>query len=338
MRALRNVGGVVKLQECPDPQVGPGQVLVRIQRSAVSTGTELYRLGIANAQTVESMGYISAGIVEDVRDDATGLKRGDRVFAGVGHAELGVVDATMAFPIPDGVDWNHATSCYWAVPALRAVHRLEPRVYDNLAVVGLGAIGLMSLQLLRHVAGRLVAVDIHDVRLAKGQACGADLCVNAAEKNVVEAVGAFLPEGPSRVLDASGTREGLRTALEIVRPRGRVAALRMARDMSGLDFNQYMYFKDITLVAAGAPGRQPDKECMLNREPVLNKRAGNVWPEDWYFRREIQAAMDMIARGYVTPEPIITHEVAPEAAVPIYDVLRDPATRGQYIGVMIDWT
>jgi threonine dehydrogenase-like Zn-dependent dehydrogenase len=254
-----------------------------------------------------------------------------------GHAEYGVKDAEKVFALPPELDLEQAVASYWAVPAIRGIQRLAPRVYDDVAVVGQGPIGLMALQILRHWAGRLVAVDVNPLRLAKSAQLGADLCVNPLQQDLVGEVSKLLPEGPQRVLEASGTREGLRSALEIVRPRGLVATLRIAADLSGLAMEHYVYRKDLRIVASGAPGMAPPRQYLAEARPLLSATAADVWPDAWHFSRQIRASLEMLRRGYIQAEPVISHRVRYDQVLDIYRQLCDRSQPPSLIGVVINW-
>ena len=337
MKTIRNVGREVQVKSVAEPAVGAGQVKIRIRRTAISTGTELFKMRTAEPGQEGGLGYMAAGVVEEVRDEASGLKAGDRVFAGCSHAEYGVKDAIAVHPLPEGVDFRTGVVSYWAVPAIRGIHRMQPQVYDDLAVVGQGAIGLMGLQILRHVARKLIAVDVNPFRLAASKALGADLCVNPLEQDAAEAVGEAVPEGPHRVLEASGTREGLRTAFEIVRPRGVVVALRIDANLGGLNLEQYMYRKDLTLISSGQPGMAPSEAHVYSRAPRLSGGARDVYPDAWYFHREIQASLEMIQSGYIQTDPLISHEIVPEEAPEIFRKLADRDRPAEILGVVVRW-
>lgn len=338
MKALKMLGpGKVGIDDVPIPELGDGQVLVKTKRTAISAGTELFTIKNASAGTNRTFGYIASGIVEKVKDKFSGLKEGDKVFCSGNHAEYVVRDATMAIPIPEGVDFNAAVASYWAVPALRGIHRLKPEVYDDVAIVGQGAIGLMGLQILRHIARRLVAIDINPVCLARSSELGADLCVNPAQDDVVTEIGKLIPEGTHRVLEATGKKEGLRNALEIVRPRGRVVALRIPADLSGLDLESYMYRKDLELVSSGDPGMSPSKEYLYHKKLLLKESAGAVFPDAWYFRKDIEASLDMVQKGFIKVGPVISHEVSFDKAPEIYQKLLNKDEVQSILGVVINW-
>jgi len=338
MRALKILGpGKVGIDNVSIPELGDGQVLVKTKKTAISAATELLTIKNAPAGTNRMFGYMASGIVKEIKDKFSGLREGDKVFCLGNHAEYLVTDATMAIPIPEGLDFSAAVASYWAVPALRGIRRLKPEIYDDFAIIGQGAIGLMGLQILRHVANRLVAIDINPGRLAKSSEFGADLCVNPAQEDVVTEIGKLIPEGPHRVLEATGKKEGLRIALEIIRPRGRVVALRIPADLSSLDLEKYMYRKDLELVSSGAPGMPPSKEYLYNKKLLLTENAGTVFPDAWYFRKDIESVLDMIQKSFIKINPVISHEVSFNEASGIYQKLLNKDKAPSILGVVINW-
>ncbi len=337
MKAIYNSGGKPVLTQAEIPKPAKGEVLVRTRKTAISAATELFLMGKATPQTNEVMGYIATGVVEQVNDADSPVREGQRVFVTCGHAEYGVKDSCYAFPLPDELDFKAASACYWAVPALRGIHRLQPLVYDDVAVIGQGPIGLMAMQVLRHIARTVVVADINPFRLKRSAELGADLCLNPLEQDPVVEVGRLLPEGPARIIEASGTRAGLELAMKLARPRGTIVTLRIAADLSGLNFEQYMYRKDLRIIATGAAGMPPSRQQIFNREPLFVKTATDVFPDYWYFRKDVETAIEMLRRGYIRSESVITHEIKPEDAVDMYRKLADKSESQSILGVVIDW-
>ena len=213
MKTIRSVGQEVRVKSVAEPVAGAGQVKIRIRRTAISTGTELFKLRTAEPDQEGGLGYMAAGIVEEVRDEASGLKAGDRVFAGCSHAEYGVKDAIAVHPLPEGVDFR---------------------------------------------AG-------------------------------------------------------------------------------GLNLEQYMYRKDLTLISSGQPGMAPPEAHVYSRAPRLSGGARDVYPDAWYFHREIQASLEMIQSGYIRTDPVISHDIGPEEAPEIFRKLADRDRPVEILGVVVRW-
>ncbi len=174
-------GGGVAVEEVPAPTASPASILVRVEHSCVSSGTEiasvqmsglpLYRRALKQphharrvyeiarnegfARTVKRVrgtlaaglptGYSAAGIVVATGERVTGFKRGDRVAcAGAGianHAELIDVPVNLAVRVPDGLDSAAASTVTLGAIALQGVRRLQPTLGETVGVIGLGILG-----------------------------------------------------------------------------------------------------------------------------------------------------------------------------------------------------
>ena len=111
MRAIRvhEVGGpeVLRLEELPVPEPGPGEVLVRLLAIGVNFIDPYKRKGLYPVPTPFTLGEEGAGVVEKVGEGVVGVRPGDRVaFANVqgAYAEYLVVPAERLVPVPEGLD------------------------------------------------------------------------------------------------------------------------------------------------------------------------------------------------------------------------------------------
>jgi len=204
-------GGVV-VEEVPAPVAGEGSVLVRVQHSCVSVGTELssvrmsglplYRRALAQphhakkvlevareqgfARTYKRVrgmlagglptGYSAAGVVVAVGDRVTGFAPGDRVAcAGAGianHAELIDVPVNLAVRIPEGLDTSAAATVTLGAIALQGVRRTAPTLGETVLVLGLGVLGQLTVQLLRASGARVIGTDLDPARVEMALAHG----------------------------------------------------------------------------------------------------------------------------------------------------------------------
>jgi len=282
MKAIYLVGGKIQIVERPKPKCEKNEVLVRHMCTAVSPGTELHIIRSAAADANRGIGYIVAGVIEEAAGNLP-VQTGDHVFCWGPMPNTALNPYQRVVKAPASLDFKAIAASYWAVPAMRGIHRLRPWLYDDLAVIGQGPIGLMGLQMLRHMSRKLIAVDINPIRLKKSAEFGADLCVNPAEQDAVKVIGGLCPEGPQGVIEASGTREGLKTALEIVRPRGTIVTLRIAADLSGLNLEFPMYAKDLQLMESGSPGMWPPDEFAFLRQTRARRDGGRCFPRSMVY-------------------------------------------------------
>ena len=102
---------VFRYEDVPDPEFGPGDVLVRVEAVSIEGGDTLNRLGGALTKVPHIVGYQSAGTVMAAGADVVGISVGDRVVT-VGldgsHAELRAVGESFAWVIPEGLSTEDA--------------------------------------------------------------------------------------------------------------------------------------------------------------------------------------------------------------------------------------
>lgn len=201
----------IRLEERPRPEIGPGELLVRIEASGIcgSDIMEWYRL--PKAPIV--LGHEVSGVVEEVGDGVEGFAVGDRVvtthhvpcntcrycltdrhsvcdtlkathFDPGGFSELVRLPAINVdrgtFKLPDQVSFEEASFVEPLACAVRALRiaRLEPG--QSVAVLGSGISGVLFIQLARAMgAGPIIATDIDEYRLTEAGRFGADAALPA---------------------------------------------------------------------------------------------------------------------------------------------------------------
>ena len=221
-------GGQAWTAEIPAPLVSAGNLLVQVEHSCISVGTEMAGLRMSglplyqrarkqpeNVKRVLAMvkdqglsstlarvrgklsagtptGYSAAGRVVAVGDDVEGYAVGDRVAcAGAGianHAEYIDVPVNLAVRIPEGVPTAQACTVTLGAIALQGVRRTAPTLGETVVVVGLGILGQLVAQMLRANGCRVIGVDLDASRIAQAQVNGLHIGIDAAAENYVERV------------------------------------------------------------------------------------------------------------------------------------------------------
>ena len=223
---LRN--GVVSAMDVPDAVASDGGILVRIEFSCISAGTEMSGVKSSSMNLVEralkqpqnvikvyenfrqnglsatfkkvkakldagaALGYSAAGTVVGVGRGAAGYRVGDRVaVAGVGfanHASFADVPVNLATPVPQYVSIADASTVAIGSIAMQGVRRADLRLGEFCVVIGAGIIGLIVLQMLRAAGVRVAVVDIDAPRLRIAEEYGAELVVDATKDDSTRAV------------------------------------------------------------------------------------------------------------------------------------------------------
>jgi L-iditol 2-dehydrogenase len=244
----------VRLEEMPTPQIGPGEVLMRVEASGIC-GTDLlewYRLHKAPLV----LGHEVAGVVAAVGEDVEHYKEGDRICAAHhvpcntchyclsghhtvcdtlrrtnfdpgGFAEylrLPRINVDQGiFPLPDEVSFEEATFIEPLACVLRGQRLAHMQPGQSVLVVGSGIAGLLHIQLARNSgADYIVATDIVDYRLEAARKFGADIAVQAEEYtpgHLRRAAGDRLAD---LVVISSGAASAIGQALESVERGGTV--------------------------------------------------------------------------------------------------------------------
>ena len=95
------------------------------------------------------MGYCNAGVVIEVGARVTGFSVGDRIASNGRHAEMVCVPKNLCARIPDGVSDESAAFTVIGAIALQGIRLAQPTLGETFVVLGLGSIGLVTVQLLR---------------------------------------------------------------------------------------------------------------------------------------------------------------------------------------------
>jgi NADPH2:quinone reductase len=236
---LDRFGGVEEFSQrlIPVPEVGEGDVLIRVEVAGVGSWDAVERegdydgiFGIASAFPYV-LGWDAAGTVAAVGRNVTRFEIGDRVYAattpvprGGFYAEYGVVEAEYVAHVPARLPTEQAGAMAWdALTALSGLDLLDLRPDETLMVFGAsGGIGHMAVQLARHRGLRVLAVVSGDDGVALAQRLGADAIVDGRKDDVLAVASKFAPNGLDAALITVGGETAERS-LRAVKSSGRIA-------------------------------------------------------------------------------------------------------------------
>ena len=285
----------------------------------------------AKLDTPIPLGYSCAGTVSEA-GAAAGLRTGDRVAcAGAGyatHAEYNYVPRNLCVAIPAGVSFEEASYATVGAIALQGVRQADLRLGESAAVIGLGLLGLLTVQLLKASGCRVIGADPDPARCALALELGADEAVGSglAEAAVTFANG----HGVDAVLITAATRsnEPIEVAAEACRPKGRVVVVGLV----GMEVPRDPFYKkelDLRLSMSYGPGRyDPAYEESGHDYPYAYVR--------WTEQRNMQAFLELVAAGKVTPSRLTTHRFAIGDALAAYKLLGGE-TKERYLGIVIEY-
>ncbi|MFF4486096.1 bi-domain-containing oxidoreductase [Streptomyces sp. NPDC001544] len=350
--------GELAVLDVPVPGCKPGGVLVRSAYSLISTGTELmkvseagmsmlgkarsrpdqvakvmqsvatngvpatYRKVMGKLDSYTPLGYSLCGVVEQVGAGIDDVKVGDLVACAGNehalHAELNWVPKNLYTPVPDGLAPRHAAFGTVGSIALQGVRQGEPQLGEVALVIGLGLIGQLVVQLLTASGVRVVGADPDPVRCELAERLGAAACGDpasaAVEASVAELTGGH---GVDQVYLAAGggSNQPVELAARLSRDRGRVVDIGKCR----LDLPWNAYYEkelDVRFSRSYGPGRyDPSYELEGRDYPIGYVR--------WTERRNLACFLDLLARGSVDVEPLVSHVADFDDAVETYRRLKD---------------
>ncbi len=220
--------GEILLEDVPTPQVEPGTVLVQVDHSCISIGTEmsgirasglpLWQRALKQPQNVKKVlqmvaaqgvsktmslvegtlgtaqptGYSAAGIVLAIGDGVVDIKIGERVACGGSqcayHAEIVRVPRNLIVPIPKELDFPTACTVTLGAIALQGVRRANPTLGETFVVIGLGILGQLTAQMLRANGCRAIGIDVDRTRIELAKSMGMDFGIHPDDDQDIQQV------------------------------------------------------------------------------------------------------------------------------------------------------
>ncbi|NQT13403.1 MAG: zinc-binding alcohol dehydrogenase, partial [Planctomycetes bacterium] len=362
--------GQLAIEEVPRPAMRPEGILVQSCASLVSAGTERMMMELAKKSLLGkarqrpdlvkkvmakvrrdgfwatftavrerldravSLGYSVAGRVLEVGAKAVGFEVGQAVAcAGAGyanHAEMNYVPRLLAVGVPEGVGMESAAYGTVGAIALQGVRNADVRVGEAVAVVGLGLIGQLTVQILKAAGCRVIGLDLNPRRVELAEQGGAELAMTLDGEATVKRVYQFTRgRGADAILITAATRsnEPIEMAAEMARHRARVVMV----GITGMDVPRKPYYeKELTLVVSCSYG--PGRYDPQYEEHGHDYPAGHV---RWTENRNIEAFIDMVAAGSVRPEMLTTHRFDIGEAESAFELIF--ANREPHLGVVLTY-
>jgi NADPH:quinone reductase-like Zn-dependent oxidoreductase len=234
---------VLVLEDAPDPEPGPGQVLVRLRASALNHLDVWIRKGLPSVPKPRILGADGAGVVEALGEGVTGFDLGERVVLNPGievgggrihvigehgdgtNAELIAVPATNVHPIPEGLGFEEAAAfpLVFETAYRMLVTRAGLREGEWVLAWGVGGgVSTAALAIAKALGARVLVTSSSETKLERARELGADATVNHATGDVKEAVKeATEGHGIDVVVENVGEATWA-TSLQVAAPGGRI--------------------------------------------------------------------------------------------------------------------
>ena len=293
-------------------------VLAKLRRDGLASTLQIVRSRLDQPQSV---GYSSAGVVVAVGDGVADIDVGDRVAcAGAGyavHAEFACVPRMLVAKIPERGNVSYEEAAFGTVGAicLHGIRTAEVALGDTVAVIGLGLLGQITVQLLKAAGCRVFGMDLLRQRADLAIGSGAEAtCTSAREFRDLcfQKTGGV---GVDSVLITAETpsSDPVNLAAELARDRAIVVAVGTV----GMELQRKLYYEkelDFRISRSYGPGRYDAAYEQKGRDyPIGHVR--------WTETRNLEAFLQFIADGKLNLPSLITHRFPMEQATRAYDLI-----------------
>lgn len=363
--------GKMEVAEVAPPQCRSGGILVANLYSLISAGTERQKVETAKKSLIGKararpdlvkkvlasirteglgtamrkvqarldqptpLGYSTAGVVVEVGSDIADFQVGDLVACAgaeyAHHAQLIYVPHNLVAPIPEGVD--PAAGAYTTVGAiaLHGVRQAQVQLGDNVMVIGLGLLGILTVQILKAAGCHVMGVDVSQDRVDAAKRFGCDVAL-LRDQDVETSAEAFTRgAGVDAVVITAGGEQNndpVELAGEVTRDRGRVVVVGMVA--TNLPRRTY-YDKELTLTTSRSYG--PGRYDPLYEEMGIDYPIGYV---RWTERENMIEFLRLVGADKVRVGAVTTHTYDFDDALDAYDLLMGPQASAS-LGVLLKY-
>ena len=333
----------VVLEKRAKPIPGDDQVLIRTERSLVSTGTELTILRAEYApdsswswasRFPRTSGYSNVGTVIDIGSKVDRSWIGRRVATRAKHAAYVTsrvpVEGEMFDPhrilmtaqVDGSVSKEEAAFFALALIALNGVRRAGIEMGHSVVIYGLGLIGQLTARFCRLAgAGLVLGVDIHEPRLDRLPKEKGYHGIDPTNGSVREQLEILNRNRLADVVvECTGNQDLIPAELSLVRPQGKFLLFSSPSGPTTMDFNDLCLRDSLTIIG-----------CHEDSHP-LRSTPDNLWDR----LRNAEYFFDLVANGRMDVSSLITHRIPYHEAPKAYEMLLED--RSHSLGVLFEWS
>jgi len=368
MKKIISSRGKVWVDKVPDPTCGSKEILVQNIASVISSGTEkdsievrkkgalkilrdrpelkrkakqlmskeglvkAYKIGMETLREPIALGYSCAGIVLEVGENVSQIKVGDRVACmgyGANHAEFVVVTANLCTKLTENVSFKEGAFGTLGAIAMQGVRRADASVGENIAVIGLGLIGSLTVQILQASGCNVVGFDLNDykIELSKKYCNGAYNVKNADIETIKNKYTNGYGFDKTIITAAAKTNDPIVFALDLIRKKGKVVLI----GSTPIDIPREPFYEkeaDFLISTSYGPGRyDPEYEEKGRYMPLEYIR--------WNEKENLASFLKLIAENKIDVKTLISKEFSIEEADKAYDILTKDS---DVLGIIINYT
>ena len=358
--------GEIFIEVLPTPKLKRGGITVQNIYSLISAGTERTSVETAQASMIgkaksrpdlvkqvldnvkkegllatyekvmnrldnyKELGYSSAGIVLESSVDE--FKPGDRVACAgstANHAELIFVPKNLAVKVPDNVSFEEAAFTTIGAIALQGVRQADIKIGENVAVIGLGLIGLITVQLLKANGCRVIGLDISSNKFELARKFGCDECtiINHDSVKLVETFTKGYGTDAVIITASTKSNEPIEFALQYARKRSKIVIV----GVTGMNIPRSPFYEkelDVKISCSYGPGRY---------DPIYEEK-GTDYPIGyvrWTEKRNMEAILNLLSENRLDFKSLVTHKIPIKDGLRAYDIITGK-TNEKYIGILIE--
>ena len=337
-----------ELLDVPMPEVAPGNVLVRVVRTCISSGTERANLigtpdnavGIfstapeGRVSWPRKSGYSSSGVVEAVGEGVESVKPGDRVaMSWTLHQQYVCIPAANVYPIPENVSFEAAALTHISTFPMAAIRKCRLEFGESAIVMGQGVLGQLAVLILKAAgATPVIAADPIPEKRTRALELGADFALDPTAEDFVAqakdickqdplAAKEFMSmDGPKVGIEVTGVGKALDNVLDAISPFGRIALLGCTRDSNfSIDYYHKVHGRGVSLIGAHSLCRNRYEDA----------------PGWWTMRSDALTFLRLQQLGRLSLDGFVAEVHSPAECGDVYACLAQGA---QFPVVQFDWT
>jgi bacteriochlorophyllide a dehydrogenase len=318
--------GRAVVEELEMPPLGEQDVLVEVEYTSISIGTERWclsgRLAVPGQPTLEFPhvpGYQAAGVVLETGGQVRNLRQGDRVFSRNcrapvnwpgswwgGHVGLHVAEESNVIKLPDSVSTREASSLLLAQVGYNGASKPKVAPGDVAVVIGEGLVGQFAAQVLRNRGARVIISGLLAHRLELARRFSADEIFDSGDGDLAEFIRERYPEGVAIALDTASSNHTVCQAIDLLQYGGQLVL----------------------------NGFYPPPESHLDWHWLRTKEL-TVYCPNSRTRTRLEATLDLMDRGVIRVAELVTHDFQLVQAPEAYRKLLAPEP--DFLGMVIHW-
>ena len=343
--------GIIEVAEVPVPNVSSGSLLIKTSKTLISSGTEKMLVEFGKAGWIKKasqqpdkvkmvldkistdgfkptldavfnkldqplpLGYCNVGTVCELGNGVTNFFKGDRIVSNGNHAEVVSVPINLCAKVPTSVSDEEASFTVIGAVALQGIRLVKPTLGESVVVIGLGLVGLMTVQILKANGCRVLGLDFDQDKLSLAKKFGAEVVDLNKNDALIKSNIFSRGRGADAAIITASTKsnEPVHQAAQMCRKRGRIVLV----GNTGLKLSRDDFFKkELTfqVSASYGPGRyDKNYEDKGQDYPVGFVR--------WTEQRNFEAVLDMMDTGALDVKPLISHKFDITEAKKAYELI-----------------